>query len=321
VPIQREAFLLPTELRYLTTGDIVRIDPARERLTTLFRVASTSNSLLVTERCDNRCIMCSQPPIESDDEWILDEVKRMVPLIPPETREIGITGGEPALLGQKLVDLINMLKLRLPKTAVHLLTNGRHFANDAFARTLGDIRHPDLMVGVPLHSDLPEEHDYIAQRSGAFDEAVRGILNLKRAGLRVEIRFVIHAENCRRLAEFADFVTRNLVFVDHIALMGLEPVGFARLNCNAIWVDPVEYQADLLRAVNRLSRTGSNVSIYNLPLCLLPPELHLFARKSISDWKCVYPPKCDPCSRRDQCCGFFASADICQGRSPGSVLD
>lgn len=312
-PVQGGAFLLPPELSHLTGGDLVRIEPTRERLTTLFRVASTSNSLFVTERCDNRCIMCSQPPIEHDDAWILDEVKRMVPLISPETREIGITGGEPALLGHELVDLVSMLKLRLPRTAVHLLTNGRRFADRTFARALGEVRHPNLMVGVPLHSDLPEEHDYIAQRSGAFDETVRGILNLKQAGLRVEIRFVIHGENRRRLATFADFVARNLVFVDHVALMGLEPVGFARLNSNAIWVDPVGYQAALLCAVNRLRRAGSIVSIYNLPLCALSPELHPFARRSISDWKNVYLEECTKCLLKEECCGFFASARPPQG--------
>src|SRR5690348_6049569 len=55
-------YLLPSSLRYLAEGDVVRIDPKRRRLNTLYRRSSRSNSFLVTERCDNYCVMCSQPP-------------------------------------------------------------------------------------------------------------------------------------------------------------------------------------------------------------------------------------------------------------------
>ncbi len=50
------------------------------------------------------------------------------------------------------------------------------------------------------------------------------------------------------------------------------------------------------------------VSIYNLPLCILPQRLRRFARRSISDWKNVYAPECGDCALRQNCAGFFASA-------------
>jgi len=43
-----------------------------------------------------------------------------------------------------------------------------------FARRLASIHHPDLMLGNPLYSDLSEEHDYVVQARGAFNETVRG---------------------------------------------------------------------------------------------------------------------------------------------------
>ena len=49
------------------------------------------------------------------------------------------------------------------------------------------IGHHDIMVGIPLYSDLSTHHDYVVQADGAFDETIRGILNLKRAKARVEI--------------------------------------------------------------------------------------------------------------------------------------
>jgi His-Xaa-Ser system radical SAM maturase HxsC len=195
-----------------------------------------------------------------------------------------------------------------------MLSNGRAFANIAFARELARVGLTDLMVGVPLYSDLPEDHDYVVQARGAFDETVRGVLNLKRSGVRVELRFVIHRETVARLPEFATFVARNLLFVDHVALMGLELMGFAKANLDALWVDPLDYRSELARAVAVLDKSRVPVSIYNHQLCVLPPSLHRFARKSISDWKNWYPEACDTCSARGDCGGFFASSSLRRSR-------
>ena len=134
--------------------------------------------------------MCSQPPKEVDDHWLLEEAIELVGLLPRSTESIGLTGGEPTLYGDDLLRLLERLKNRLPYTSVHLLSNGRAFADRAFAERYASLDHPDLMVGIPLYSDDPEQHDYVVQAAGAFDETVLGILNLKRCGQRVEIRVV-----------------------------------------------------------------------------------------------------------------------------------
>jgi His-Xaa-Ser system radical SAM maturase HxsC len=309
-----DVYVLRPEQRYLAAGDVVRITPARKTVAALYRRSSSANTFLVTERCDNYCLMCSQPPRKQDDSWLLDELAEVIPLVSPETREIGITGGEPGLLGGRLIELVELLKRFLPRTAVHLLTNGRSFTDAGLARALAQVRHPDLMLGIPLYSDLSEEHDYVVQAQGAFNETVRGILNLKRAHVRVELRFVIHSQTYVRLPEFADFVARNLLFVDHVALMGLELMGFAKTNLGMLWVDPLDYQSELTAAVRALSRAGLSTSIYNHQLCVLPAELHSFARKSISDWKNVYFEGCKDCTRRDTCGGFFASSAVKRSR-------
>lgn len=310
----RDVYLLGSDHAYLSTGDVVRIEPRRGELSALYRAKSRSNSLLVTERCDNRCVMCSQPPKARDDGWLVDELLEAIPLISSSATEIGITGGEPGLLGGRLLDLVRSLRDHLPSTAVHVLSNGRRFSDPRFARGLGALRHHDLMVGVPVYSDLAEEHDYVVQARGAFDETVRGILELKRAGVRVEVRFVMHRETVGRLPEFARFVARNLTFVDHVALMGLELVGYARSNLDALWIDPVDYQPPLVKAALALHRAGLSVSIYNHTLCTLDEALHPFARKSISDWKNVYVDACTRCDLRERCGGFFASSTVRRSR-------
>ena len=314
-----DSYVIGDDFAYLADGDVVRIDPQRNAIHALYRRSSPFNSLLVTERCDNYCVMCSQPPKERDDSWIVDELRQAIPLMSQDTPEIGITGGEPSLLGPKLVELVALLKAHLPSTAVHVLSNGRNFADADFARALADARHPDLMLGVPLYSDLPEVHDYVVQARGAYDQTVRGILNLKEAGVGVELRFIIHRDTYAGLPAFARFVARNLRFVDHVALMGLEPIGFAKANLDAIWIDPLDYADQLRDAALQLDRAGLRTSIYNHQLCVLPSELHRFARASISDWKNMYVEECDACSSRPACGGFFASAAVRRSRGIAPV--
>jgi MoaA/NifB/PqqE/SkfB family radical SAM enzyme len=81
-------------------------------------------------------------------------------------------------------------------------------------------------------------HDYVVQSVNAFNETVRGILNLKSLDRRVEIRVVIHKQTIDRLVRLCEFIARNLLFVDHVALMGLEITGFTRANLDDLWIDP-----------------------------------------------------------------------------------
>ena len=143
-----------------------------------------------------------------------------------------------------------------------------------------------------------------------IDETIRGILNLKRYGQKVEIRIVVHRQTYARLPELAEFLVRNLTFVDHVAFMGLEITGFTRANLESLWIDPANYQTELYRAVSFLADSRMHVSIYNHQLCILDKRLWPFARKSISDWKNEYMPECEGCREKENCGGFFASARI-----------
>jgi len=301
---------LSDEFSYLGDGDVVRLVPGRNELRVLYRRSSSYNSFLLTERCNNYCLMCSQPPRDVDDGWIVDEVLEAIPLIHPDTVEIIFTGGEPTLLGDRFLELVQACKAYLPRTALHVLTNGRSFADAAFAERLGATGHPDLMLGVPIYADLAHVHDYVVQADGAFDETLRGIINLKRAMVRVEVRVVLHRQTVGRLTALATFLTRNLLFVDHVALMGLEITGFTRANIDALWIDPDDYRDELREAVQILDRARMKVSIYNAQLCLTDRTVWQFTRRSISDWKQEYMPECDGCAVRSECAGFFASAKI-----------
>lgn len=299
---------LPPILDHLEGGDAVSISERGDYVRVMWRHRSRQNSVLLTERCDHYCLMCSQPPKQGPDDWLLRHAFELVRLLPRTTRDINFTGGEPTIYGLGFVELMRLCKSLLPFAAVHILSNGRRFEDWAFAAAYASVRNPQMMVGIPLYGAEPALHDYVVQSVGAFDDTVRGILNLAHLRQRIELRVVLHAQTAPHLPEIADFIARNLPFVEQVALMGLEMTGFARANVKELWIDPIDYQAELVEAVRRLDRRRVRTMIYNHQLCLLDRELWPFAVRSISDWKNEYHPECQRCAVAESCGGFFHSA-------------
>jgi His-Xaa-Ser system radical SAM maturase HxsC len=311
--------VVPTGYEYLDDGDIIGFQPTSRRFRSLYRRSSSHNSFFVTERCNHYCLMCSQPPRDVDDEWLLDEISMALPLVNKDAEAFSFTGGEPLLSWQKFVSVLTQCRDLLPNTAVHVLTNGRAFADSKIAKAYADVKHPCISVGIPIYSAIDYIHDYVVQSKGALDETVLGILNLKNFGQRVEVRVVLHAITAPRIFETCHWLTRNLPFVDHVALMGLENTGFALANEEALAIDPLDYMPELERALECLSVAGINASIYNLPRCILPRRAWPYAVQSISDWKRGYIAECDECTEKNNCSGFFTTGKLKPSRGISAI--
>lgn len=272
-------------------------------------INSNDNTLFTTSRCNNRCIMCCQPPLDVDDidELYQENIERIYNA-PKDLPMIGITGGEPTLLGDRLITLVALIREQLPETEIHILSNGRAFVDGNYAQRLADVGGGKLVVGVPFHSDYAKDHDTIAGCKGAFSETILGLYNLAAVGIYIELRIVMNALNYKRFFSMARYIHRNLSFVDWIAFMGMEYVGYAVNHNRNIWIEPKEYITQLTSAVRYLAEWNYDVCIYNIPLCLLPKQFHKFAVKSISDWKNKYLDICEQCSLKADCCGLFSTS-------------
>src|SRR5258708_7647250 len=120
----------PPHLEYLGPSDVVMLNPSGS-VNVLFRRSSPFNTLLATERCNSFCLMCSQPPKAADDSYRVGVILRLLELVDPGATELVISGGEPTLLGEDFLAIIERAKRSLPRTALHVLTNGRRFKDAA----------------------------------------------------------------------------------------------------------------------------------------------------------------------------------------------
>jgi His-Xaa-Ser system radical SAM maturase HxsC len=302
------AIQLPDELAHLSPDDIISISSDGRRITAVWKNTATHNSLLLTEQCDNYCLMCSQPPKTRDDSWLFARAERIVNLLPPGARSMGLTGGEPTLHEEALLGLLRHCRDTAPWVQLHLLSNGRRFADFGFTAHYAQVGNADIMVGIPVYAPEPGLHDFIVQADGAFDDTIHGILNLASLEQRIEIRVVIQRHTVPVLRDLAVFIARNLPFVEQVALMGLEMTGLARPNAVEVWVDPADYQVQLIEATHILASANVTTRIYNHQLCVLDRQLWPFAVRSISDWKNDYLDLCQDCSVRTDCGGVFTTS-------------
>nr|WP_321375770.1 His-Xaa-Ser system radical SAM maturase HxsC [uncultured Bacteroides sp.] len=288
----------------LNTGDIVSINKDGE-IRVQFEKESRHNAIMVTERCNHRCIMCPQPPVNEEIDKT-DYNLELISLLDKKTEEIGLTGGEPTLIGDKLFTLIKHIQKKLPNTRISILSNGVKFADYEYTRKLALCNHFDLQIDIPIFSDIDTEHNRIVGAK-TFYKTIEGLYNLALLKQKIGLRFVIHKQTYKRLPQLSEFIYRNFPFVCNVAFMQMETTGLAAKNLQELWIDPYEYNKELQEAVLSLSKRGMNVSIYNAQLCVLPENLRPFAKQSISDWKDIFLEECDNCKLKNCCAGFFES--------------
>jgi His-Xaa-Ser system radical SAM maturase HxsC len=293
-------------LSELNEGDVVLITPDGT-VSVLYEIKSLHNAIMVTERCNHRCIMCPQPPIAQENDKT-DFNLKLLSLYDKNTQEVGITGGEPTLIGDNLFVLIEYIKKHLPKASISLLSNGVKFADYKYAQKLALTMHHDLQIDIPIFSDIDTEHNRIVGAK-TFYKTIEGLYNLAKFRQKIGLRIVVHKQTYKRLPQLSEFIYRNFPFVFHVAFMQMEPIGLAQDSIDDLWIDPCDYNNELEEAVLNLARRNMNVSVYNSQLCILSESIRNYAKQSISDWKNIYLPGCEGCELKNECAGFFASAE------------
>lgn len=284
-------------------GDIIAVDPRTNTVERLIRRNSNHNTFLVTERCDQLCVMCSQPPKKTHvDRW--EEFKKAA-LLADQDAVLGISGGEPTLYKQALFEMIDDVLSARPDLSFHILSNGQHFEEtDLPFLSSGTFRK--VTWGIPLYSHDAQTHDLIVAKEGAHQRLKQSFAVLLRAGAHIELRTVLLSSNIGDLPQLSRYVTGYMGFIDQWSIMQLENIGFARNRFRELLVDVVSDFAFIAEALDRAELHGVPVAMFNVPRCSLPTAYRRYAVNSISDWKQKYAPACAGCSERALCAGFFA---------------
>ncbi|MFW9876419.1 MAG: His-Xaa-Ser system radical SAM maturase HxsC [Candidatus Thorarchaeota archaeon] len=297
-----------SDIKEFQENDIIFVD-RNGKYRIVWDINSEENCLLLTESCNCRCQMCPQPLQKHNKSYFMIAKKILSLLDPNETKTICLTGGEPTLFEDEFFEILRICKKKFSQSYIILLTNGKKFSNFNFTKKMTKIGLKKLLICISMHADTDDLHDHIVGVKGSFSHTINGLYNLAKFKHQIEIRFVISQLNYKRMESFSHFLFRNFPFLVHVAFMGMEVIGYALNNYEKIWIDPFLYRLELKNAVLDLNRKAMNVSIYNIPYCLLERDTWSFARQSISPWKNDFLKICSNCSFKHECCGIFTTSN------------
>ncbi len=291
----------------LNNYDVYEIWP-NGTLRKIYDVTSIDNYFYVTGKCNSNCIMCPSSDYSRKNANEAD-VKNLIELakhIPTDTKHLTITGGEPFMAGKDFFEFLSFLRDKFETTEFLILTNGRIFAIEEYAKLLMESIPQKCIIGIPVHGACANTHDAITRAEGSFRQTITGIKRLLALKIRVELRLVVCNLNLDDFDRLAELIIKELPTVEYISIMATEMTGNAFVNREQVWVPYRKAFLSVSEAVKKLIENEIDVKLYNFPLCTVKKEFWTLCEKSISPEKVRYAEICDMCSYQNACGGVFA---------------
>lgn len=269
------------------------------------------SDICVWNRCNNNCIMCTNPAEFQDkadsflysEKKVLDRVKSWKEKGILGKDNINLTGGEPTIHPQFLKILKEVRKI-FPENRVVVVTNGRMLSYDYFIREV--LKVNDLVLEIALHSYLPKMHDRITGVKGSFKQTIKGIRNffkLSNITQEIEIRIVVTKINYKIVDKIIGFIIREFPKVDRVVIIFMEMEGAAKDNFKSVGLSHSDFNRYLPK-IKKWEKYLKDIRLYHFPLCSVPSELWPNTWRTLRRKEVTFLPSCNKCLYKKYCLGI-----------------
>ena len=264
-------------------------------------------AIMVTNMCNNNCIMCHSTTNFSPDSSTQELIKIINESIDGSEEVIQLSGGEPTLR-KDLPVILKAIKQKNVKAKIEIMSNGRMFAYDKYTNDIAKLNIVDeIFIGI--HGHTAELHDKISQSKGSFMQTVKGIKNLQKTRISPKIIVLVHKLNYQHLPEIAEFIKNN--FGDIYVKFNNAWLGHGNYKNNA-WENKDKLFVKVSEAAYYLEKAadilGDKVKFMHFPLCIFNKEYFENARSQMFNTmaKEEYPKEiCTECNMRLVCRGVY----------------
>jgi radical SAM protein with 4Fe4S-binding SPASM domain len=234
--------------------------------------------IALTYRCNNKCRFCyAYSPYRESGEMTTDEVKHVIDIIADDAHvpSLSFTGGEPTLRE----DLFELIRYGRSKgLRMNLITNGRRCKDKAFVDSLVDAGLNSAQVSI--EGPTAEVHDYIVGISGAFEDTVQGVKNLRETDIYTHCNTTICQPNVEHLEELVDFHADELD-LSYFSMNMVIYTGSAAKMRDELQVTYSEIADIVKRVKRRANKKGIQFVWYApTPVCLFNPIAHGLGAKN-----------------------------------------
>lgn len=227
--------------------------------------------------CNNRCIFCVTGDNYPKTHIDFAIIKHNLEKYRENYEKLILTGGEPSIRN----DFLTILELayRLGYK-ISLETNARIFSNKEFCEK---IKYYNLDIIAHIESYKPHIHDLITRIPGSFNEAIKGIKNLRKHCRKMTIKIMLTKINYKHILYTVKFITN--LDVDKIHFVFLTPWGNAYLYFDAIVPSYSEVEPFLNNALAWLKNNSKiDITVEGFPHCFIDSKFRDFVfEKPIED--------------------------------------
>jgi MoaA/NifB/PqqE/SkfB family radical SAM enzyme len=273
-------------------------------------------------QCNIGCVFCSNPvegfrhttdqySYEALAKKLLDYKKGLRTFVKfDEVRDyFNLTGGEPTI-HPEFLKVLALIRTEFPQNLIRLLSNGRMFAYEDFARRTCAIGGLPFEIAVPMFGPDARTHEAISRTPKSFEQTTQGLRHLEKhrqPGQLVEIRIIMTKIQARWLDGLLDFLLAEFPWVDRVVFLFEEVEGFAEKYRERLLFTQTECAAAIDRNFDKLSRF-KEARMYHFSLCAVPTRLWPRVWKTLAGFKIDYLEGCrSSCLYKDQCVGVHRS--------------
>lgn len=264
--------------------------------------------ICVWNKCNNRCVMCTNPLEFSQGggysaSRVIANLKKLKSLkIKDASRNYFLlTGGEPTL-NPELFSILEYLKKNFSQSRLGILSNGRMFAYEGFAKKI--FKFGDFDLALPLHGFDAKTHDAVTRTPGSFKNLMSGIENVRRFrnGHNLEIRVILTNLTNQNLEKITKFAAENLSWADRLVYIFMEFEGQAEDNLK---IAGLEYSRikNLSKIVKMAGEKFKDVRLYHFPLCAAPVSVWKNVWRTLPSEEVAFAEKCGVCRVKNLCLG------------------
>jgi radical SAM protein with 4Fe4S-binding SPASM domain len=191
----------------------------------------THIDLEITRECNLKCVHCSAESKNRGKEMSMDAIKKMLQEAKSIGLEkVGLTGGEPFLRKEKLLEIGNFCKTKL-KIPIHIHSNGTEISKSDAAW----VKQIDAEITIPFYGNNATVHDSITDKKGSFSSTLNGLKNLISANADVCVYIVPMKQNLKAIKPLIQMVYDE--GVRKVRVLSLSPTGRAKTQFEKLELD------------------------------------------------------------------------------------
>ena len=179
--------------------------------------------LEVTNKCNLKCIHCYNDNLNKHSCFESRDNENRMRVIADAynlgCRKIQFIGGEPFLLGDRLLEMTGFAKNK-GYDFVEVFTNGMLVEE----KQIDFLVKQSVSVAVSFYGQNSHIHSQVTLDGSSFDKTVDNLKKMKKAGLKIRIGLIIMDINQDYIKETVDFLKKELM-IDNVTYDIVRPVG------------------------------------------------------------------------------------------------